>query len=111
MDQERTEKDLEETFEEIQHSYKTFADDALALQERTLQFARDLLENPAGRGASGMRNTLKNLVERSNGERERVERLARKADEAYARVLEGPVDEHHHKIEGAEARLKGADSS
>jgi hypothetical protein len=58
-----------------------------------------------------MRNTLKNLVERSNGERERVERLARKADEAYARVLEGPVDEHHHKIEEAEARLKGADSS
>jgi hypothetical protein len=50
MDHERTEKELEEIFEEIQHSYKTFADDVLALQERTLQFARDLLENPAGRG-------------------------------------------------------------
>ena len=111
MDQERTEKDLEETFEEIQHSYKTFADDALALQERALQFARDLLEIPAGRGASGRRDTLENPAERSNGERERFERLARKADEAYARVLKGPVDEHHHKIEEAEAKLKGADSS
>src|SRR5215203_3666146 len=33
MDHERTEKELEEIFEEIQHSYKTFADDAFALQE------------------------------------------------------------------------------
>jgi hypothetical protein len=106
MDHERTEKELEEIFEEIQHSYKTFADDALALQERTLRFARDLLENPAGRGTSGMRDTLANLAERSNGERERFERLARKADEAYARVLKGPVDEHHHKIEDAEAKLR-----
>ena len=106
MDHERTEKELEEIFEEIQHSYKTFADDALTLQERTLQFARELLENPAGRGASGMRDTLENLAERSDGERERFERLARKADEAYARVLKGPVDEHHHKIEEAEAELR-----
>jgi hypothetical protein len=67
MDHERTEKELEEIFEEIQHSYKTFADDALALQERTLQFARELLENPASRGASGMRDTLENLAERSRG--------------------------------------------
>src|SRR5215208_2363329 len=97
MDHERTEKELEEIFEEIQHSYKTFADDAFALQERTLQFARNLLENPGGREASGMRETLENL--------------ARKADEAYRRVLKGPVDEHHHKIEEAEAELKEAGSS
>jgi hypothetical protein len=44
MDHERTEKETQEIFEEIQRSYKTFADDALALQERTLGFARDLLE-------------------------------------------------------------------
>src|SRR5215208_1038146 len=54
MDHERTEKELEEIFEEIQHSYKTFADDAFALQERTLQFVRELLENPrAGRFQAG----------------------------------------------------------
>src|SRR5829696_6529195 len=108
MDHERTEKELEEIFEEIQHSYKTFADDAFALQERTLQFARNLLENPGGREASGMRE---NLAKRSRGDRERFERLARKADEAYRRVLKGPVDEHHHKIEEAEAELKEVGSS
>ena len=106
MDHERTEKELEEIFEEIQHSYKTFADDALTLQERTLQFARELLENPASREGSGMRNNLENLAERSRDERERFERLARKAGEAYTRVLKGPVDEHHHKIEEAEAELR-----
>ena len=111
MDHERTEKELEEIFEEIQHHYRTFADDALALQERTLQFARELLENSAGREGSGMRDTLENLAERSNGERERFERLARKADEAYAKVLKGPVDEHHHKIEEAKADLEEASPS
>ena len=111
MDHERTEKELEEIFEEIQRSYKTFADDALALQERTLQLARELLENSAGREASGMQDTLEKLAERSRDQRERFERLARKAGEAYTRVLKGPVDEHHHKIEEAEADLKEADSS
>jgi hypothetical protein len=111
MDHERTEKELEEIFEEIQHSYKTFADDALTLQERTLQFARELLENPAGRGASGMSDTLENLAERSRGERERFERLARKSSEAYMKVLKKPVDEHHHKIEEAKADLEEASPS
>jgi hypothetical protein len=111
MDYERTEKELEEIFEEIQHSYKTFMDDALALQERTLQFARELLENPAGRGASGRRDTLENLAERSRGERERFERLARKSSEAYMKVLKKPVDEHHHKIEEAKADLEEASPS
>ena len=107
MDHERTEKELEE----IQHSYKTFADDALALQERTLQFARELLENPVGREVSGMRDTLEELADKSRSERERFERLARKAGEAYTRVLKGPIDEHHHKIEEAEAELKEWGSS
>ena len=35
MDHERTEKELEAIFEEIQHYYEAFANDALALQERT----------------------------------------------------------------------------
>ena len=111
MDHERTEKELEEIFEEIQHYYKTFADDALALQEHTLKLARELLENCAGREASSMRDTLEDLAERSRGEGERFERLQRKAGEAYTRVLKGPVDEHHHKIEEAEADLKEAGSS
>jgi hypothetical protein len=111
MDHERIEKELEEIFEEIQHSYKIFADDALALQERTLQFARKVLENPASREVSGMRDTLENLAERSKGERERFEKLAKKAGDAYTRVLKGPVDEHQHKIAEAKSDLEEASSS
>jgi hypothetical protein len=111
MDHERTEKELEAIFEEIQNSYQAFAQEAFAFQERILGFARELLENPADREASGMRETLENLAERSRGEHERFETLTRKASEAYLRVLKGPVDEHHHKIEEAEADLKEASSS
>jgi hypothetical protein len=49
MDHERTEKELEEIFGEIQHSYKTFVEGTLALQERTLGFARELLEKSGGK--------------------------------------------------------------
>ena len=111
MDYERTEKELEEIFEEIQHSYKTFADDAFALQERTLGFARELIENPTGREAEALRDTLEELADKSRAERERFERLARKSSEAYMRVLKSPVDEHHHKVEEAKADLDEASTS
>ena len=39
------------------------------------------------------------------------EKLARKSSEAYMRVLKGPVDEHHHKIEEAKSALEEASSS
>jgi hypothetical protein len=111
MDQERTEKELEAIFQEFQHSYKTFADEAFALQERTLDLARGLLESPAGRDASDRRAALKELAHKSRGERERFETLARKTSEAYLKVLKGPVYEHHHKTEQAETDLKDANSS
>ena len=111
MDHERTEKELEEIFEEIQRSYKTFADDALALQERTLGFARELLENPLGQEAEGPQATLEELADKSRGERERFERLARQSTEAYMRVLRAPADEHHHKVEEAKADLDEASPS
>ena len=110
MDHERTEKELQEIFEEIQRSYETFAEDAFTLQERSLEFARGLLENPAEREAEGMRATLEELAEKSKGERERFETLMRKAGEAYLRVLKAPVDEHHHKIEEAKEDLEEASS-
>jgi hypothetical protein len=111
MDHERTEKELEEIFEEIQHSYEVFANDAFALQERALGFARELLENPEDSEASASRATLEELAENSRDERQRFEILVRKASEAYLRVLRGPVDEHHHKIEEAEVDLKEANPS
>ena len=106
MDHERTEKELQEIFEEIQHSYKTFMDDVLALQERTFGFARELLESSAHPEAEGMWARLEELVDKSKAERERFERLARKSGEAYMKVLKSPVDEHHHKVEEAKADLE-----
>ena len=111
MDHERTEKELEAIFEEIQDSYQAFAQEAFALQERTLGFARELLEGQADAEASDRQVTLEELADKSRGEQERFETLARKASEAYLRVLKGPVDEHHHKIEQAEVDLKEASSS
>ncbi len=90
MDHERTEKELQEIFEEIQHSYKTFMDDVLALQGRTFGFARELLENSADPEAEGMWARLEELVDKSKAERERFERLARKSSEAYMKVLRTP---------------------
>ena len=113
MDHERTEKELEEIFGEIQHSYKTFIDDALALQEGTLGFARRLLESSAVQEeeAEGLRATWEELADKSRGERDRFERLARKSSEAYMKVLKGPVDKHHHKVEEAKADLEEASQS
>ena len=66
MDHERTEKELQEIFEEIQQTYKTAMDDAVALQERTLSFARELLENLAGQEAERLGATLEELVHQSD---------------------------------------------
>ena len=111
MDHERTEKELQEIFEEIQHSYKTFMDDVLALQERTFEFARALLENPTDRRTEGLLSTLEELADQGKAERERFERLVRKSSEAYLKVLKNPFDEHHHKIEEAEADLEETNPS
>lgn len=111
MDHERTEKELQEIFEEIQRSYRAFAVNALALQERTLDFARELLENPSGQEAEGSRATLDDLADKSRAEREHFDRLARKSSEAYMKVLRRPVDEHHHKVAEAKADLEGAGPS
>jgi hypothetical protein len=111
MDHERTEKELQEIFEEIQHSYKTFMDDVLALQERTFGFARELLENSADPEAEVMWATLEELFDKSKSQRERFERLARKSSEAYMKVLKKPIEEHHHKVEEAKADLEEASPS
>jgi phage shock protein A len=112
MDYERTEKELEEIFEEIQRSYKTFADDALTLQEHTLDFAREVLESSVvgQEEAGGFRAALEELAAKSRGERERFERLARKSSEAHMKVLKGPAD-YHHKVEEAKADLQEASPS
>jgi hypothetical protein len=106
MDHERTEKELEEIFEEIQHSYKAFVDDVLALQERTLVFARELLESSGGQEAEDSQAMLEDLTNRSNSQHEWFERLVRKSSEAYMKVLKGPADVNHHKSEEAKSDLE-----
>ncbi len=104
MDHERTEKELQEIFEEIQHSYKTLVDNAFTLQGRTLDLARTLFES--SEKAQGTRATLEELALQSSNQREEFENLVRKTNEAYTKVLNTPADKHHHKVEEAKADLK-----
>jgi hypothetical protein len=62
MDRERTEKELQEIFEEIQHSYKTLVDNAFTLQERTLEIARALFESSAQEKSHHTEATLEELA-------------------------------------------------
>jgi hypothetical protein len=110
IDHERTEKELEEIFEEIQRSYRTFIDNAIALQEKSLEFARDLIKNSAGQETQGSWATLEDLANQTSSQREHFERLARKSTEAYMKVLKAPAD-YHHKVEEAKADLEEASHS
>jgi hypothetical protein len=49
---------------------------------------------------------LEDLTNHSNSQREWFERLVRKSNEAYMKVLKGPADVHHHKIEEAKSDLE-----
>jgi hypothetical protein len=110
MDHERTEKELQEIFEEIQHSFKTLVDNVFTLQERTLELARTLFENSADEKSRGTQATLEELAHQSRSQREELEKLVRKSSEAYSKVLEAPSDEHH-KVEEAKADLEEASPS
>ena len=58
MDQERTSKELQEIFEEVQHSYSTLLDNAFLLQEQILQLAWNLFESSAEIQAQNTRNHI-----------------------------------------------------
>jgi thiamine kinase-like enzyme len=111
MDHERTEKELQAVFEEIQHSYKTLVGNAFTLQEQTLELARTLFESSAQEKSDRIQATLEELADQSSSQRKEFEKLLRKTSEAYAKVLEAPTDEHHHKVEEAKADLKEASPS
>jgi hypothetical protein len=110
MDHERTEKELEQIFGEIQHSYETLVGNAFALQERTLELARTLFER-APEDAQGTRDVLEEMADEARIQREAFEKLVRKSNEAYTTVLRAPFDEHHHKMEEGRTDLKEASSS
>jgi hypothetical protein len=106
MDHERTEKELQEIFEEIQHSYKTLVDNVFTLQEQTLELARTLFESSVEQKSQGTQARLEELAHHSRNQRKELEKLFRKSREAYSKVLEAPSDEHHHKVEEAKADLQ-----
>src|SRR5215212_7717779 len=110
MDHERTEKELQDVFEEIQHSYKASIDSAIALQERTLELVRELIGNLAGQEIESAQATLEDLASQSRSQREHIEKLACKSTEAYMKVLKAPSD-FHHKVEEAKADLEEASPS
>jgi hypothetical protein len=103
MDHERTEKELQEIFEEIQHSYKTLVDNALTLQGRTLELAQTLFENSAEK-THGTQARLEEMANQSRTQRQEFERLVRKSNEAYTKVLKAPTDEHHPKVAESQSR-------
>ena len=111
MDHERTEKELQQVFEEIQQSYQALVDNAFALQERTLELAQRLFENSTEIRSQSAQDTLEALASESRTQREAVEKLRRKSNGAFMKVLGSPHDEHHHKVEEAHTDLEEANPS
>jgi uncharacterized protein (DUF342 family) len=105
MDRERQEKDLQEVFETTQASYRAAVENTFALQERTLEFARSLLEAPETlrEQAENNRVTLKALVEQSRRQREAMEKLVGEAAKVYESLLRAPFSHHQHHPEFEEA--------
>ena len=95
MDQERREKELQEIFEKIQHSYRSLVDNAFTLQEQTLELAQTIFESPAQEKSPHIRDDLEELAARSRSQREELAKLLRTTSEAYTKVLQAPSDEHH----------------
>ena len=112
MDRERTEKELQEVFEEIQQSYKMLVDNAFGLQQRTLELAQSLFESSSAEVRSqSTQDTFEVLANEARTQREALEKLDRKSREAFMKVLGAPYDEHHHKVEEAKEDLEEATPS
>jgi uncharacterized protein (DUF342 family) len=106
MDRERQEKDLQEVFETTQESYRAAIENTFALQEQTLEFARNLLEAPVETlqtQAESNRVRLEALAEQSKKQREAMEKLVGEASKVYEVLLQTPFSHHqrHPKFEEA----------
>ena len=110
MDQERTSKELQEVFEEVQQSYTTLLDNVFVLQEQTLKLAWSLFENSAENRAQNTQAILEDLARQSKSQREAGETLARTSTVAFMKVLEAPYEDHSI-AEEAKTDLEEAPSS
>ena len=106
MDRERQEKDLQEVFETTQGAYRAAVENTFALQEQTLEFARNLLGVPAEAlqdQAENNRATLEALAEQSRRQREAMEKLVEESAKVYESLLRAPFSHHQHHPEFEEA--------
>jgi uncharacterized protein (DUF342 family) len=106
MDRERQEKDLQGVFGATQGAYQAAIENTFALQEQTLEFARNLIEAPAEAlrtQAENNRATLEALVEQSRKQREAMENLVRESARVYESLLQTPFSHHQHHPEFEEA--------
>ena len=106
MDRERQERDLQEIFEATQASWRAAIENAFALQEQTLEFARSLSEAPAEAlhtQAQNNRAMLEVLAEQSRRQREAMESLVGESAKVYWSLLEVPFShsQHHPKFKEA----------
>jgi hypothetical protein len=106
MDHERQERDLQTIFDATQASYRAAVENAFALQERTLEFARRLMETSAEALQAQdetNRATLETLTEESRKHREAMENLLRESTKVYESLLRSPYSHHqdHSKFEEA----------
>ena len=106
MDHERQQRDLQQIFDATQASYLAAIENAFALQERTLLFARNLMETSAEAletQADNNRATLETLTQHSEKHREAMENLVRESTEVYESLLGSPFSHHqsHSKFKEA----------
>jgi hypothetical protein len=107
MDHERQERDLQEIFNTTQASYLAAIENTFALQERTLKFARHLMETSAEAletQAENNRAMLETLTEESRRHREAMENLLRESAKVYESLLRNPFSHHHQHPSFEEAK-------
>jgi hypothetical protein len=110
MDRERKDKERQEVFEATWRSYRTAMKNAFALQEQTLEFARNLLEGPAETlraQAESNRATLDALAEQSRKQRETMERLVRESASAYVNLFRASFSYYQEVMEAMTAPWTG----
>ena len=106
MDHERQERDLQEVFDATQASYRAALENTFALQERTLAFARRLMEasvEPLETQADNNRGTLDTLTEEPRKHREAMENLLKESTKIYESLLRSPFSHHQDQSNFEEA--------
>ena len=106
MDHERQQRDLQKIFDATQASYLAAVENTFVLQERILEFARNLMESSAETlqtQADNNRATLETLTQHSEKHREAMENMVRESTEVYESLLRSPFSHHppHSKFKEA----------